>query len=547
MKKIKVSDYLADFIHENTSKDVFGVVGGTIENIINSLKKNNINFINSMSENAGLMMALGYQKASSKIVTFIATAGPGSANSANGLLLASKENGKILVITTQHKQENFGKNAGQDTSPFSNDSYEMLKSSTCYSRLITNENQIKYILNEAINYINEYNSPAHISIPIDILLKEIEYDDVTKINNQDDKINNNNIILEIVEKLKKNSCIILGKRSFGFMNEINKIIDYLNIDTYTTPTGKSCVDYRNKNFKGTIGTAGNVQNDVFKAYDNIIFIGEELSDHATDGWSKNIINKKLTVLDNNKYNLLKKIDNYSIISVTNIDFKNILKNIEPKNKIKESENKIKESENIDDFYYNNNELNIPNSMTKIRKKILNNSVCFFDVGSTFLWGIHTWKNIKNNHETFFTSLESGSMTSAINMAIGYSFFNKNIPVVLFTGDGSMLMNSHELLLVKNYNLNILIFVMNDGEYGVVKHGQTLNKSFLVGNKLGKFDFSIYADFIGLDSFTIKKLEEFDKINILQIQKNKKPFLIDLKIKNNLIPPFGTRLKYLMEE
>ena len=72
-------------------------------------------------------------------------------------------------------------------------------------------------------------------------------------------------------------------------------------------------------------------------------------------------------------------------------------------------------------------------------------------------------------ERFLTIREFGAIGNGVSYAIGVAVARPGTPVVLFDGDGSLLMHVQELETIRRLGLNILICVLNDGAYGSEIH------------------------------------------------------------------------------
>ena len=72
-------------------------------------------------------------------------------------------------------------------------------------------------------------------------------------------------------------------------------------------------------------------------------------------------------------------------------------------------------------------------------------------------------------ERFLTIREFGAIGNGISFAMGVAAARPDRTVVLFDGDGSLLMHVQELETIRRHGLNILIVVMNDGAYGSEVH------------------------------------------------------------------------------
>src|SRR6266404_729404 len=68
-------------------------------------------------------------------------------------------------------------------------------------------------------------------------------------------------------------------------------------------------------------------------------------------------------------------------------------------------------------------------------------------------------------ENYHAIRDFGAIGNGISLAIGVAAAKNNGKVVLFEGDGSLLMHIQELEMVQRHRLKLLICVLNDGAYG----------------------------------------------------------------------------------
>jgi thiamine pyrophosphate-dependent acetolactate synthase large subunit-like protein len=113
-------------------------------------------------------------------------------------------------------------------------------------------------------------------------------------------------------------------------------------------------------------------------------------------------------------------------------------------------------------------------------------------------------------ERFLTIREFGAIGNGISFAIGVSAAvaaaGADRPVVLFDGDGSLLMHVQELETIRRHGLNILIVVMNDGAYGSEVHKLRSEGMPEDGSVFGYCDFAAIARGFGLAGQTFKSLD-----------------------------------------
>ncbi|HYC14183.1 MAG TPA: thiamine pyrophosphate-dependent enzyme, partial [Stellaceae bacterium] len=114
-------------------------------------------------------------------------------------------------------------------------------------------------------------------------------------------------------------------------------------------------------------------------------------------------------------------------------------------------------------------------------------------------------------ERFLTIREFGAIGNGISFAMGVAAARPDRTVVLFDGDGSLMMHVQELETIKRHGLNILIVVMNDGAYGSEVHKLRSEGMPEDGAVFGYCDFASIARGFGLQGKTFKSLDGLPKL------------------------------------
>ena len=114
-------------------------------------------------------------------------------------------------------------------------------------------------------------------------------------------------------------------------------------------------------------------------------------------------------------------------------------------------------------------------------------------------------------EKFLTIREFGAIGNGISFAMGVAAARPDRTVVLFDGDGSLMMHVQELETIKRHRLNILIVVMNDGAYGSELHKLRSEELPEDGSVFGYCDFAGIARAFGLAGRTVKNLDDLPKL------------------------------------
>ena len=108
---------------------------------------------------------------------------------------------------------------------------------------------------------------------------------------------------------------------------------------------------------------------------------------------------------------------------------------------------------------------------------------------------------------FLTIREFGAIGNGISFAMGVAAARPADTVVMFDGDGSLLMHVQELETIARHRMNILIVVLNDGAYGSEIHKLRAEGLSDRGAVFGRTDLAAIARGFGIGGETIRDLDD----------------------------------------
>ena len=112
---------------------------------------------------------------------------------------------------------------------------------------------------------------------------------------------------------------------------------------------------------------------------------------------------------------------------------------------------------------------------------------------------------------FLTIREFGAIGNGISFAMGAAVARPDQPVVLFDGDGSLLMHIQDLETILRHKLNVLIIVLNDGAYGSEIHKLRAEGLSDAGAVFGRTDLAAIARGFGAGGETIDDLSSLPQL------------------------------------
>jgi len=134
---------------------------------------------------------------------------------------------------------------------------------------------------------------------------------------------------------------------------------------------------------------------------------------------------------------------------------------------------------------------------------------------------------------------SGAMGYGVPAAVTAKLVHPGRTVICFAGDGDFLMSGQELATAFQYDLPIVVLVVNNGMYGTIRmHQERSYPGRVVGTDLVNPDFAAYARAFGAHGETVTETSQFPDA-IERALTAGRPALLELKIDAEGINPRTT--------
>ena len=136
---------------------------------------------------------------------------------------------------------------------------------------------------------------------------------------------------------------------------------------------------------------------------------------------------------------------------------------------------------------------------------------------------------------FLTIREFGAIGNGISFAMGVAAARPEEPVVLFDGDGSLLMHVQELETIRRHGLRVIIFAINDGAYGSEIHKLRADGLPDDGAVFGRPDFASIANGFGIAGHRLDDLAALPAL-VDQVIASGGPAVIDVPVSDKVVSP-----------
>ena len=517
-KMIKGARILLECLSRLGINEIFGYPGGAVIPIYDELYNfKEIKHYFARHEQGAVHEADGYARSTGKVGACLATSGPGATNLVTGIMTAHMDSIPLLVITGQVSSSLLGKDAFQEsdivgiTVPITKNNY-----------LVQDIKDLPRILKEAY-YIASTGRPGPVlvDIPRDIQLQEIPYDEFNKIYENDFTLEGYNPVYEghkgqikMAIKMIKDSKKPLIIAGAGILKahayeELKEFVEKTNIPVAMTLLGLGSFPGNHELALGMIGMHGTTYaNYAANEADLIIAVGMRFDDRVTGNPQKFIPNAKIIHIDIDPAEIGKnKLIDVPIVG----DLKNVLTDLNEKApKVSHDEwlKQIKKWKKDYSLIYRKTEddILIPQEiLAEINKITKGNVIVATDVGQHQMWAAQFLTF--NNPYSILTSGGAGTMGFGLPAAIGAQVANPNKKVLAVVGDGGFQMTFQELMLIKEYNLPVKIFIINNSYLGMVRQWQELFHE----KRYSSVDLSYNPDFIKIgEAYGIKSIQLTNK-------------------------------------
>lgn len=490
---MKLSDYIIEFLAKEGVKHIFGITGGAVLHLFDSIGKNKkISYICPQHEQAAAMAADAYSRISKNLGVAIATSGPGATNLITGVACSYFDSIPTIFITGQVSTFRLKENSPVRQIGFQEtDIVKMFSPITKYSVLIKDKKMIRYELEKAV-WIARNNRPGPVllDIPDNIQREEINPEELISFTPSPKIINSIKIEKQVEECLKliqksKRPIVILGAGvKLGYAQEkTKKIIEQLKIPFVLTWATLDLFLYNHPLNAGGFGiTSPRCGNFTVQNSDLILALGTRLDTHHTGTPINTFAREAKKIVVDIDLEELEKFDKYGmkvelminedindfitffskkIKEITLPDFTTWIKKIEEwKKKYSFNlEELSKETEGIDSYVF----------LDFLSKKTEEGDIIITDAGGNLTQTFSGYQFRKN--QTLFSAFNNSPMGYSLPASIGVCFANDKKKVICIIGDGGLQMNIQELATIAKHKLPIIIIVFNNKGYGMIKQSQ----------------------------------------------------------------------------
>ena len=507
---MKASDLFIKALENEGVKYIFGLPGEENLDFLHSLKSSSIKLILTRHEQGAAFMAATYGRMTGKTGVCLATLGPGATNFVTCAAYAQLGAFPMLMITGQKPINSSKQGKFQIV-----DIVRMMGPLTKSTKQIVNGGMIPSLVRDAFRLAEEERPGAvHLELPEDIAAEEVSnwhIFPVHKIRRPDADQKTIEMAAEMIKKAKNPLILIgAGANRKQLFKPMQNFIDKTCIPFFNTQMGKGVVSCENPLFLGTAALSeGDVLHRAIKMADLIINIGHDVVEKPPffmheDGQQVIHVNFNSAQVDEVYFPQLE------IIGDIETTVNRLTQALEAKLascslKLLESRKHIKQV--IHDKDDNDSYPLLPQRIVAdVRRALDKNAIIALDNGMYKIWFARHYHTYMPNTVLLDNAL--ATMGAGLPSAIACALLYPQRQVMAICGDGGFMMNSQEIETATRLKLNLVVLIVTDSAYGMIRwkqEGQGLDD---FGLEYNNPDFVKYADSYGVTGHKVQSADEF---------------------------------------
>lgn len=520
---------------------VFGYPGGAILPLYEEMYKDNFRHILTGHEQGAVHAADGYARVTGRPGVCIATSGPGVCNMVTGIATANMDSIPMVIISGQVPTGLIGRDSFQEadisgiTSPITKHNY-----------LVKNAASIPRVLKEAF-YIASTGRPGPVLIDIakDALEAEIYFQYPDKVHLPGYVVETTGQAYDIdraVAMIQHSQKPIFLVGGGVILSETTKyledIVNTTKIPVVTTLMGKGAIPDSHELHLGMGGMHGSyASNKAISGCDLLIALGARFDERLTSRADTFAPNAQIIHFE---------IDDVEIDKIIDIDLgiKGDLRWSLPIFAQKLKEGAFDYGAAFADWRHEVLAMKkshpfatpprpgciSPQSIFAAVRDITrdDDTVAITDVGQHQMWAAQFFTTDEPKH--FISSGGLGTMGFGLPAALGAKVACPEKTVVVFSGDGSILMNCQEFATLSEYGIDVKVIVLHNDTLGMIVQLQDFfyNHHYSQCTLNKRKNLPMLAESLGVKGYAIEKQDDLIPV-LKEAFAHKGPALVDIRI------------------
>ncbi len=541
---------------------IFGYPGGVVLPLYDEIYKMKFPHILVRHEQGAALAADGYARATGEVGVCLSTSGPGCTNLVTGIATAYMDSIPLVCFTGQVATSVIGKDSFQEA-----DICGITTPITKHNYLVKKPQDLLRTIKEAF-FIARTGRPGPVVVDIatDVFRAEMEFDYPEDVHlkgysglfsGEESTID---AAVDALSRAERPLAFIGGGVTLADeADDLRAVLKKMGIPVCSTLMGLGCVAPDTEAYLGMAGMHGSyAANMAIMGCDLLLGIGVRFDDRVTGIVKEFAPEAKIVHFDIDAAELNKNVRvDFPVLGDLNWSLPLFAKKLTAKGtdfpaRFAAWREKIKAMHAEHPFSYQKRDgFIMPQQLIETVTRLMDDDTIFVtDVGQHQMWAAQFCTVSRPRH--FLTSGGLGTMGYGLPAAIGAKIGQPDKKVVLFTGDGSIMMNCQELATASDYDVDVKIVVVHNHLLGMVAQWQRMfyDRHYSESRLNGKTDLVKLAEAMGISGVRIENPEELET-TLSEALSRKGAVLIDVMVPEDadVLPmvPGGKRLDDMILE
>ena len=499
--RIRLADYIADFLAEHGVSDIFSVVGGGAMHLNDAFGHHDrLNVTYNHHEQACAIAAEAYARIDNKIAAVCVTTGPGGTNAITGVVCGWLDSIPMFIVSGQVRYDTTARYAlqftGEPLRAMGDQEYDIVKSvehMTKYAVMIEDPMSIRYHLEKAWHLATTGRpGPVWIDVPVNFQGMYVETDELVGYDSTDDDSKlppqiSINIIDAIIDKIKNAKRPVFhagyGIRLSGAYEVFRQVMEKLNVPIVTYWNAVDLIEDEHPLYCGRAGNMGDRPgNFAIQNADLILAIGTRISIRQVGyNWKTWAREAEVIMVDIDQAELKK--PTLHVEMPIWADAKDFLSKLN--GRLSNSETLFKGEQWLSTcqrwkteypvvlpkhWEENGSTANVYAFIRYLSSRLPGKSLTAVSNGACCVVGNQAYVIQKGSRMTNNSAI--ASMGYGLPAAIGTCIAGGRRDTICLEGDGSIMMNLQELQTILTNGLPVKIFLINNNGYHSIRITQT---------------------------------------------------------------------------
>src|SRR5450631_3264882 len=250
-----VADVLVSVLDQIGVKQIFGLIGDSLNPIADALRRSNIEWVGVRHEEGAALAAAGQAKLTGQLAVCAGTTGPGSTHLVAGLYEASRDHAPVLALSGDMPRKMKGTDYFQATDP-----NMLFRDVSLYTETISSAAQAPAVIHQAIAAAYAGPGVAHLTLPQDVIGTKADSaaSSVATLKPRSEFTASEADVAEIARRIAAAGSVVImcGAGCRGAADLLRALSDRLRAPLIHSVRGKELMAYDDPRWMGGLGMIG---------------------------------------------------------------------------------------------------------------------------------------------------------------------------------------------------------------------------------------------------------------------------------------------------